>query len=70
MSNQRVCCVIGAGDATGSAIARRFAKEGFTVCVARRNEDALQPLVACTYIQGQGLGRHHKESLVNSRIPN
>ena len=45
MSNQRVCCVIGAGDATGSAIARRFAKEGFTVCVARRNEDALWPLV-------------------------
>ncbi len=45
MSNQRVCCVIGAGDATGSAIARRFAKEGFAVCVARRNEDALGPLV-------------------------
>lgn len=45
MSNQRVCCVIGAGDATGSAIARRFAKEGFAVCVARRNEDALWPLV-------------------------
>ena len=35
----------GAGDATGSAIARRFAHEGYTVCVARRNEDALQPLV-------------------------
>ena len=45
MSNQRVCCVIGAGDATGSAIARRFAREGFAVCVARRNEDALWPLV-------------------------
>ena len=45
MSNQRVCCVIGAGDATGSAIARRFAREGFAVCVARRNEDALGPLV-------------------------
>jgi NAD(P)-dependent dehydrogenase (short-subunit alcohol dehydrogenase family) len=45
MSNQQVCCVIGAGDATGSAIARRFAKEGFAVCVARRNEDALWPLV-------------------------
>jgi NAD(P)-dependent dehydrogenase (short-subunit alcohol dehydrogenase family) len=52
MSNQRVCCVIGAGDATGAAIARRFSKEGFTVCVARRNEDALQPLVQ--QIQAEG----------------
>ena len=45
MSKPSICCVIGAGDATGSAIARRFAHEGYTVCVARRNEDALQPLV-------------------------
>jgi len=45
MSIRRVCCVIGAGDATGSAIARRFAKEGYTVCVARRTEAALRPLV-------------------------
>ena len=52
MSNQRVCCVIGAGDATGAAIARRFAKEGFTVCVARRNEDALQPLVQQIHAEG------------------
>jgi len=40
-----VCCVIGAGDATGSALARRFAKEGYTVCAARRNEAALKPLI-------------------------
>ena len=52
MSNQRVCCVIGAGDSTGAAIARRFAKEGFTVCVARRNEDALQPLVQQIHAEG------------------
>jgi len=45
MSRPSVCCVIGAGDATGSAIARRFAQEGYTVCVARRNEEALRPLV-------------------------
>jgi len=54
MSSQRVCCVIGAGDATGSAIARRFAKEGFTVCVARRNEDALGPLVQQIHAEGGG----------------
>ncbi|MFM7227186.1 MAG: SDR family NAD(P)-dependent oxidoreductase, partial [Betaproteobacteria bacterium] len=33
-------------------IARRFAKEGFTVCVARRNEDALQPLVQQIHAEG------------------
>ena len=45
MSRPSVCCVIGAGDATGSALARRFAKEGYTVCAARRNEAALKPLI-------------------------
>ena len=40
-----VCCVIGAGDATGSAVARRFAQEGYVVCAARRTEAALKPLV-------------------------
>ncbi len=42
---QQVCLVIGAGESTGAAIARRFAREGFTLCVARRNGDKLQPLV-------------------------
>lgn len=45
MSNPSVCCVIGAGDATGSAVAKRFAREGYTVCAARRTEVALTPLV-------------------------
>lgn len=44
MSRQPVALVIGAGDATGGAIARRFAREGFTVCVTRRNLDQLAPL--------------------------
>ena len=37
--------VIGAGDATGGAIAKRFAREGYTACVTRRTEEALAPLV-------------------------
>jgi NAD(P)-dependent dehydrogenase (short-subunit alcohol dehydrogenase family) len=41
----KVCCIVGAGDATGGAIARRFAAGGYTVCVARRTKDALAPLV-------------------------
>jgi len=40
-----VALVIGAGDATGGAIARRFAAGGLTVCVTRRSADKLQPLV-------------------------
>jgi NAD(P)-dependent dehydrogenase (short-subunit alcohol dehydrogenase family) len=52
VSKPNVCCVIGAGDATGSAIARRFAKEGHTICVARRSEEALQPLVHQIHEQG------------------
>ena len=46
MPNTKVALVIGAGDATGGAIARRFAREGFTACVTRRNADKLGPLVA------------------------
>ena len=37
--------VVGAGDATGGAVARRFAREGFAACVVRRDAQKLQPLV-------------------------
>lgn len=47
-----VALVVGAGDSTGGAIARRFAREGFTACVTRRNRDALQPLL--DRIQAEG----------------
>jgi NAD(P)-dependent dehydrogenase (short-subunit alcohol dehydrogenase family) len=46
MPDTKVALIIGAGDATGGAIARRFAREGFTACVTRRNADKLGPLVA------------------------
>ena len=42
---RRVALVVGAGDATGGAIARRFARGGYTVCATRRNLDKLQPLI-------------------------
>ena len=44
-ASRRAALVIGAGDATGGAIARRFAREGFVACVTRRTADKLQPLV-------------------------
>jgi NAD(P)-dependent dehydrogenase (short-subunit alcohol dehydrogenase family) len=42
---KKVALVVGAGDATGSAIARRFAREGYSICATRRNADRLQPLL-------------------------
>jgi NAD(P)-dependent dehydrogenase (short-subunit alcohol dehydrogenase family) len=46
MSQPKVALVIGAGDATGGAIARRFAQEGYFTCVTRRHGDKLASLVA------------------------
>lgn len=45
MSDKKAILVIGAGDATGSAIAKRFAREGYIACVTRRSADKLEPLV-------------------------
>ena len=45
MAQSRVALIIGAGDSTGGAIARRFAREGYVACVTRRHADKLQPLV-------------------------
>lgn len=45
MSEKKAILVVGAGDATGGAIARRFAREGYIACVTRRNADKLAPLV-------------------------
>lgn len=37
--------MVGAGEATGGAIARRFAREGLVACVTRRHAEKLKPLV-------------------------
>lgn len=53
----QVALVIGAGDSTGSAIAARFAKEGFIACLTRRSADKLQPAVdAIRAAGGQAFG--------------
>ena len=46
MAEAKAALVIGAGEATGGAIARRFAREGYVACVTRRSADKLAPLVA------------------------
>lgn len=49
---EKVALIVGAGDATGGAIARRFAKEGYVACVTRRHADKLEPLVR--HIEAEG----------------
>ncbi len=56
MHEARSVLVVGAGDATGGAIARRFAREGLIACVTRRQIDKLAPLVALIEAEG---GRAH-----------
>jgi NAD(P)-dependent dehydrogenase (short-subunit alcohol dehydrogenase family) len=45
MPEPKVALVIGAGDSTGGAVARRFAREGYVTCVTRRHGDKLADLV-------------------------
>ncbi len=40
------CAIVGAGDYIGSAIARKFASEGYIVHAGRRNGEKLEPLKA------------------------
>jgi NAD(P)-dependent dehydrogenase (short-subunit alcohol dehydrogenase family) len=51
MMNKAVL-IVGAGDATGGAIAKRFAREGYIACVTRRSKDKLANLVKDIEDQG------------------
>ncbi len=51
-ARNKTAVVIGAGDYIGSAIARKFASEGFTLFVGRRNGDKLAPLVKDIEVAG------------------
>ena len=52
MGDSKIALIVGAGDATGGAIARRFAAEGYTVCVTRRSVEKLDGLVAAIEAEG------------------
>lgn len=56
MADEKVALVVGAGNGTGGSVAKRFAREGFTVCVTRRNREKLDPLVS--EIQADGGNVH------------
>lgn len=51
-TSHKVALIIGAGDATGGAIAKRFAQGGYITCMTRRNAEKLQPLIEEIQLQG------------------
>ena len=52
MTEKKAILVVGAGDATGGAVARRFAREGYVACMTRRHVDKLAPLVQAIEAEG------------------
>ncbi|MCB1842509.1 MAG: SDR family NAD(P)-dependent oxidoreductase [Halioglobus sp.] len=48
----QVAVIVGAGDAIGSAITRKFAEAGLAVCALRRNPDRLANLVQALCAEG------------------
>ncbi len=59
--NAEVALIVGAGDFLGSAIARRFAREGFHVVATRRRGD-LQPLVQTIKAEGRMITGVHSDA--------
>ena len=68
-AENKVCLIVGAGDGTGAAVARRFAQAGFIVCVTRRTPDASQGLVQRIHAEGgravsYQLDARHEEEVI------
>ena len=47
-----VTLLVGAGDAIGAAVARRFAAGGYTVCIARRDAEKSRSVVQQIIVSG------------------
>ena len=65
----KAAIVIGAGDALGGAIARRFAREGYATVIVRRHADQLEPLAEAIRSEGGeahpfGLDARKEEDMV------
>lgn len=52
MADSKCAVVVGAGTGTGAEVAKLLARKGFSLALARRNADALAPLVAEVEQQG------------------
>ncbi len=74
---KKACLVVGAGDATGGAIAKRFAREGYIVVPVRRKLEHLDDLAKSIRAQGgevvpMGCDAREEDQVVNlfDRIEN
>jgi NAD(P)-dependent dehydrogenase (short-subunit alcohol dehydrogenase family) len=70
MSESRAALLVGAGDAIGAAVARRFAAGGYRVCIARRDAAKAQPLVdemttAGRYVRAYSIDAREQEQVQN-----
>ncbi len=54
LENQKSCLIVGAGDDTGSALARAFAREGYCVCVTRRPRHGAKLVDLVASIEAEG----------------
>lgn len=52
MSANPVALIMGAGEGSGGAHARRFARGGYTVCAVRRDAEKLSPLIETIKAEG------------------
>lgn len=50
--HEKAALIVGAGDATGGAIAKRFAREGYATVMIRRHADALEELASAIRAAG------------------
>ncbi len=67
----KAAIIIGAGDATGGAIARRFAKGGYQTVCTRRSAEALEPLLAQIETEGgiaHGFGSDARDEAAVMRL--
>ena len=55
MADTGACLVIGAGDDTGAAVGRAFAREGLVACLVRRERHANQLEMLAQSIRDEGL---------------
>jgi NAD(P)-dependent dehydrogenase (short-subunit alcohol dehydrogenase family) len=70
MSDGSAALLVGAGDAIGAAVARRFAAGGYRVCIARRDAAKAQPLVeemaaADRYVRAYGVDARQETQVQN-----
>ena len=62
--------IVGAGDATGGAIAKAFAREGYTACVNRRarNADQLDALVKSIHAEGYAARAYPADARIEEEV--